>query len=211
MNVIIQCYQFPFLHLPTSFSKANNASARSNSDFVSEAVNDPPLEEIFCVPDIVHPISVSTRSTGKRRLILDLRLVNAFIYKQKFKCENLSVATQIFDREVWPEHRKYCLQFLSISPLPNTLSLYIGVVLARYKRVWSSDAVLLLVVEWRQNRVFSNSPSACVGQSIIKKRALKTSLQQNRCLQFSNKSCRKYQDIIEERYLVEITGSHKEH
>ena len=67
------------------------------------------------------------RSTGKQRLILDLRHVNGFIYNQKFKCENLSVATQIFGKdyylfkfdlktgyhfnEVFPKHHKYCLAF----------------------------------------------------------------------------------------------------
>ena len=67
------------------------------------------------------------RSTGKQRLILDPRHVNGLIYKQKFKSENLSVATQIFDKgyyliqfvlkagyhfiEVFPKHPKYCLAF----------------------------------------------------------------------------------------------------
>ena len=127
LNVIIQGYKIPFFHLPTPFSKANNASARYNSSFVSEAVNDllklNLVEEVFCAPDIINPLSVSTRSSGKQRLILDLRHVNAFVYKQKLKCEDLSVATQIFDKkyylfkfdlksgyhhiEIFPEHRKY--------------------------------------------------------------------------------------------------------
>ena len=127
LNVIIQGYKIPFFHLPTPFSKANNASARTNSTFVTEAVNDllklNLVEEIFCAPDIINPLSVSTRSSGKQRLILDIRHVNAFLYKQKFKCEDLSVATQIFDKgyclfkfdlksgyhhiEIFPEHRKY--------------------------------------------------------------------------------------------------------
>ena len=92
-----------------------------------EAVNDllklNLVEEIFCAPGIIYPLSVSTRSSGKQRLILDLRHVNAFIYKQKFKCEDLSVATQIFDKgyylfkfdpksgyhhiEIFPEHCQY--------------------------------------------------------------------------------------------------------
>ena len=49
-------------------------------------LTDLPLEEIILVPDIVHPLSVSTRSTGKQSLILELRLVwlvNAFIKKKK--------------------------------------------------------------------------------------------------------------------------------
>ena len=52
LNVIIQGYKIPFFHLPTPFSKAKNASARNNSAFVSEAVNDLLrfnfVEEISC-------------------------------------------------------------------------------------------------------------------------------------------------------------------
>ena len=80
------------------------------------------VEEIFCVLDIINPLSVSTCSSGKQRLILDLRHVNCFIYKQKFKCEDLSVATHIFDKgylfkfdlksgyhhiEIFVEHRRF--------------------------------------------------------------------------------------------------------
>ena len=49
---------------------------------------------------------------------------------------------------------KPCKLLVSISPLPNTLSLYIGVVLTRpsqNKLIWFSDVVLLFVSEWRQN------------------------------------------------------------
>ena len=62
------------------------------SKAVNELLHTNLVEEIFCVPDIVNPLSVSTRSSGKQRLILDLRHVNTFIFKQKFKCEDLSVA-----------------------------------------------------------------------------------------------------------------------
>ena len=89
LNVISQGYKIPFFELPTPFFKANNASALSNSSFVSKAVNEllhaDLVEEIFCVPDIVNPLSVSTRSSRKQRLILDLMHVNSFIFKQKLK------------------------------------------------------------------------------------------------------------------------------
>ena len=59
LNVIIQGYKIPFFHLPTPFSKANNASARKNSSFVSEAFNDllklNLVEEISCAPGIRSP------------------------------------------------------------------------------------------------------------------------------------------------------------
>ena len=84
LNVISQGYKIPFFELPTPFFKANNASAFSNSSFVSKAVNELLhaylVEETFCVPDTVNPLSVSSRSSGKQRLILVLRHVNSFIF-----------------------------------------------------------------------------------------------------------------------------------
>ena len=50
--------------------------------FFSQAVNDlvrlDLIEELACKPNIINPLSVSTRSSGKQRLILDLRHVNQF-------------------------------------------------------------------------------------------------------------------------------------
>ena len=47
-------------------------------------------------PDIVNPLSVSIQPSGKKRLILDLRHVNSYVFKRKFRCEDISVALQIF-------------------------------------------------------------------------------------------------------------------
>ena len=58
---------------------------------------------------------------------------------------------------------KPCKLLVSISLLPNTLLLYIGVVLARpsqNKLIRFSDAVLLIVVEWRPNMLFLTSELA---------------------------------------------------
>jgi len=90
LNVIIQGYRIPFFHLPTPFSKANNASARNISTFVSEAVNDllkfNLAQEIFCAPDIINPLSVPSRSSGKQRLILDLRTLSSTIKSLSKTC-----------------------------------------------------------------------------------------------------------------------------
>ena len=40
LNVIMQGYKIPFFQLPTPFAKRNNTSARENSDFVSQTVNN---------------------------------------------------------------------------------------------------------------------------------------------------------------------------
>ena len=39
----------------------------------------------------MNPLSVSIQSSGKKRLILDLRHVNHFVWKQKFRCEDWRV------------------------------------------------------------------------------------------------------------------------
>ena len=71
LNVIMQGYKIPFFQLPTPFVKRNNSSARENSDFVSQAVSDllrlDLIEEIACKPNIINPLPVSTRSSGKQR------------------------------------------------------------------------------------------------------------------------------------------------
>ena len=45
---------------------------------------------------VINPLSVSTQSSGKRRLILDLRFVNQFILKQKVKFEDYKTALDLF-------------------------------------------------------------------------------------------------------------------
>ena len=45
---------------------------------------------------VTNPLSVSTQSSGKRRLILDLRFFNQFILKQKVKFEDYETALDLF-------------------------------------------------------------------------------------------------------------------
>ena len=95
---------------------------------MSQAVNDlldsNLIEEIFSrrTSLILFPFPRTAR-VNKLKVTLDLRHVNAFVYKQKFKCEDLSAATQIFEKgfylfkfdfksvyhhnEIFPEHRKF--------------------------------------------------------------------------------------------------------
>ena len=81
------------------------------------------IEGIIEKPFIINPLTVTVQSSGKKRLILDLRHVNKFIYKQKFKCEDVKTAMQLLDKdffmfkfdlksayhhiEIFEEHRRY--------------------------------------------------------------------------------------------------------
>ena len=102
LEVIREGYKIPFVSLPPPKHSDNNFSAIKEKDFVSEAIVDllkmNCIEELEEAPDIVNPLSVSTQSSGKKRLILDLRHVNLYVYKQKFKCEDLKVALSIISR-----------------------------------------------------------------------------------------------------------------
>lgn len=90
-SVIIEGYKIPFYSQPTPIICKNNSSALKHSKFVDKAVNEL-LEKCFIKemntePICTNPLNVSVNSSGKERLILDLRHVNQFIHKFKVKFE----------------------------------------------------------------------------------------------------------------------------
>ena len=126
-------YKMPFVTLPPPKASPNNLSV-THSHFASEAISD--LSRTKCVeildykPDIVNPLSVDYSYIKKRvysafrqEEINYWRHVNLYVFKRKFRCEDLSVALQIFPKgyflfkfdlksgyhnvEVFPDHRKY--------------------------------------------------------------------------------------------------------
>ena len=127
LDIINGGYKIPFITTPPPCKFRNNASARKESDFVTEAVlgllHDNRVEELDAAPEIINPLSVSVQNTGKKRLILDLRHINLHVFKQKFKCEGLHTIKDIFSRncfvfsfdlksgyhhvDIFVEHRKY--------------------------------------------------------------------------------------------------------
>ena len=127
LNIINGGYKIPFITAPPRYKFRNNASARKEPDFVTEAVlgllHDNRVEELDAAPEIINLLSVSVQNTGKKRLILDLRNINLHVFKQKFKCEGLHTIKDISSRncfvfsfdlksgyhhaDIFVEHRKY--------------------------------------------------------------------------------------------------------
>ena len=58
---------------------------------INELVHTHAIVEVPLIPHFVNPLSVSIQSSGKKRLILDVRHVNHFIWKPKFRCEDWRV------------------------------------------------------------------------------------------------------------------------
>ena len=86
MKILREGYRIPFFESPPeSFSK-NDISALRNMEFVEEAViellkSNRVVQTPF-KPWIVSPLSVSTNKLGKKRLILDLRILILDIMRQ---------------------------------------------------------------------------------------------------------------------------------
>ena len=52
-------------------------------------------------PYVVSPLSVATQKSGKKRLILDLSVLNTFVRKDKFKYEDWKVPMQLFGQNCY--------------------------------------------------------------------------------------------------------------
>ena len=103
LDTIRNGYVIPFVNPPVSMYFKNNKSALDNSEFVdqtvSELVDSGCVHEVPFIPYVVSPLSVATNKSGKKRLILDLSVLNKFVKKQKFKFEDWKLAIQLFKED----------------------------------------------------------------------------------------------------------------
>ena len=92
-------YILPLKSEPTPISQCNQQSAIANADFVqqslSELIRNRCVRQVLEVPYICSPLSVVESSSGKKRLVINLRHLNRFLWKQKFKYE---VAMLLFEK-----------------------------------------------------------------------------------------------------------------
>ena len=127
LYVIKEVYKIPFISTPPPKHYSNNAPALREADFVDQAIAellaDNRVEELSSPLVILNPFTVSVQTSGKKRLILDLRHINLHVFKQKFKCEGLHTIRDVFSRhyfvfsfdlksgyhhvDIFPEHRAF--------------------------------------------------------------------------------------------------------
>ena len=102
LDVIENGYKIPLFSNPCRSFCKNNRSALNESIFVSEAIQDlldrALIKKCTNPPYIVNPLTVSIQNSGKKRLILDLRLVNKHLWKQSIKYEDIKVALAFFEK-----------------------------------------------------------------------------------------------------------------
>jgi len=99
LSIIKEGYKLPPLTIPHSVVLRNNKSVFDNGDFVFNAIDDLLVKQCVSIVDsqpwVVNPLSVSVRNNEKKRLVLDLRHVNSYLYKYKFKCEDITTVQQL--------------------------------------------------------------------------------------------------------------------
>ena len=102
LDVIDEGYRIPFYSTPPPSFSRNNKSALAHRSFVDEAISELLLTyrvfETDVIPRNVNPLSVSIQSSGKKRLILDLRLINKHLWKKSVKFEDLRVALNYLEK-----------------------------------------------------------------------------------------------------------------
>ena len=85
LEIVKSGYRLPF---PAPVCMKNHRSALENKEFVHSAIDE--LLAASCVveckecPTVCSPLLVVKNATGKRRLVIDLRVVNQCLPKRKF-------------------------------------------------------------------------------------------------------------------------------
>ena len=95
-------YVLPHKSEPTSYVRGNHQSACKNSLFIQESLSELCTTgcavEVSARPIIFSPLSVVENSSGKKRLVINLRHLNQFLWKQRFKYEDLRVAMLLLEK-----------------------------------------------------------------------------------------------------------------
>jgi len=101
LDTIKNGYKLPFVHIPRESYKKNNKTALDNSSFVSNTINElldsGSIIEVPFKPTVINPLSVSFNSSGKPRLILDLRFVNDYLVKDHIKFDDWRTFEQFIE------------------------------------------------------------------------------------------------------------------
>ncbi len=102
ISIVKQGYILPFVTVPENKMLSNQSSVYMHEEFVTQAVLE--LVQNRCVrvlhdpPKVCSPLLVVVNRAGKKRLVLNLRYVNRFLWKEKFKYEDIRTGLFFFER-----------------------------------------------------------------------------------------------------------------
>ena len=102
LDIVQHGYYLPFLRPPDSYSSPNHKSALLNAEFIDTAIAD--LLSNNCVklvaqkPHVCSPLLVVENAGGKKRLVINLKYINMYLWKVKFKYEDIRSAMMFFEK-----------------------------------------------------------------------------------------------------------------
>ncbi len=103
LSIIREGYFLPLVHEPPQFCRSNNRSVRDHEGFVTdsimELVSQQCVREVSSRPQVCSPLLVVVNgNSGKKRLVISLKYLNLFLWKDKFKYEDIRTAMDYFER-----------------------------------------------------------------------------------------------------------------
>ena len=138
INTIEYGYRIPFITEPCSIHLSNNRSDLQHASFVEKSIMEllttNCINEVTYPPFVVNPLTVSVQSSGKKRLVLDLRHVNKYVDRQKVKFEGVHEAL------FFANNAKYMYKF-DLRHGYHHLNIH-------------NDQLKYLGFSWKQNQIF---------------------------------------------------------
>ncbi|CAB4027771.1 Hypothetical predicted protein [Paramuricea clavata] len=182
LNTIREGYKIAFLVEPAYSFKSNNRSAKLHDDFVSDTINEllegDRISEVQCRQDlhVVSPLSVSVQPSGKKRLILDFRLVNKCLLQEEVYLDDGLGIEETVEKVEYAAHHIRGDLFAA------------GFIVAEEKSVWDPTQIIeWLGIKW-------NSKSGNI--SIADKRITKAAALLRNASEFPTKSARELAKIV---------------
>ena len=97
-DILKNDYKLPFPYTLSNAGFKNNSSALENSEFleewIKEKLREGTVRESLTKPEVLNPHSVPVKS--KKRLILDPRYINNYLFKDKVKFDNWNSFSDLF-------------------------------------------------------------------------------------------------------------------
>ena len=104
-GIVSSGYRLPFVKFPNPSFQENHRCSKADKEFVAltiaELVVNDCVQKVTGPPLVCSPLQVVAKDEGKRRLVIDLRYVNLFLHKFKFKYEGLDIAAQYWEKGYW--------------------------------------------------------------------------------------------------------------
>ena len=125
--IIKEGYRLPLFRVPPRYNRPNDPSTFQNVTFVTDSVREllasQRIKAVQALPHVCSPLLVVVNESGKKRLVINLRFLNQYLLRQKFKYEDLRTALDLLSQEdflfkfdlksgyhhidIHPEHTKY--------------------------------------------------------------------------------------------------------